>query len=155
MEGSGQILDQLPEIHPLVGGEIKEDLASVKGALRPHKLHIQAVSGNFLTAHLTGPFFSLLVFRCHPLILGGCPADDLAQGSNDLLLRNLMISPDAGAEFRAPGGVDDHMVAGSEAAAVGVKEIGLLARTELNIHDFHRCLGCGAEYFFHRVLLFG
>ena len=155
MEAAGQILHKLPEIHPLVGGEVEQNLAAVKGALRPDKLHIQPVGGNLLSAHITGPLLPSLIFRRHPFILGGGPADDLPQRSHNLVLGNFMVSPDAGAELCPPGGVDDHMVTGGKAAAVRVKEIGLLPWAELNIHDFHRRLGCGAEYFFHRVLLFG
>ena len=155
VESPGQILDQLPEIHPLVGGEVKQDLAAVKGALRPDKLHVETMGGDLLTADVAGTLLPGLVLRGDPLILGGGPADDFAQGGNDLLLGDHMVSPDAGSVFRTPGGVDDHMVTGGEAAAVRVKIIGLLPRAELNIHDFHRRLRCGAEYFFHRVLLFG
>ena len=113
------------------------------------------MGGDFLTADITGPLLPCLVLRGYPLILGGGPADHLPQGGNDLLLGDRMVPSDAGAVFRPTGGVDDHVVAGGKAAAVGVKKIGFLSRAELNIHDFHRRLGCGAEYFFHRVLLFG
>ena len=42
-EHAGQILHQLTEVHPPVGGKEEQDLAAVKAALHPHQLHLQLV----------------------------------------------------------------------------------------------------------------
>ena len=149
MEDPGQILHQLPEIHPLIRREIKEDLAAVKGALGADQLHIQAVGLDLLHTGLLRPLLLGPVLRHDPLILGGGLAQDPAQRSHHLFFGDGMDAGGADAEFRPPGGIYDHMVPLREGQIPRVKKIDLLPRAELNVH--HPDLGLGL--FFHDVLL--
>ena len=103
---------------------------------------------NLLEAHLVGALLLGPVFGDNALILGRCPTQNLAQRGHHFLLGNAVIAPGADAELRAPGGVDDYMVAHVVHGPIGVKEIYLLSGAELDVHHFHRL-----DLFFHVVLL--
>ena len=65
MEGAGQVLDQLPEVHPAVGGEIKGDLGVVGGVFHLHQLHFQAVAVDAFPADPPG-LLVLALALVHP-----------------------------------------------------------------------------------------
>ena len=73
--------------------------------------------------------------------------DDLAQGGHHILGGDGMVAASADAVFRAPGGVDDHMVAGLIALTVGVKKVDLLSGPELDVNDLHISLGQIGKFF--------
>ena len=150
MEHGSQTLHQLPEIHPLVGGEEKQDLAAVKGHLGGDQLHIQPLFFDLLDADLIGLFFLFPVVPDDLFVLGVGQPQNIAQRGNHILFRNVVVSAGADAEFGASGGVDDHMIAGLQLQIPGGKIIDLLAGAELNVHDLHRLCG---DSFFHGVLL--
>ncbi len=150
MEHACQVLDQLPEVHPLVRGEIEEDLAAVKGAFGADQLHIQPMGLDFLDADALGLGLSGPVLRHNALILGACPAQHLPQGRYHILLPDAVNAAGADAVFLPPGRVDDDMVPLGEGDAVRVEEIDLLSRPELNIHNGDQLRGIG---FFHDKLL--
>ena len=62
-EHAGQIPHQLPEVHPAVGGEEKDDLAAVKAGGYVHQLHFQTVIRDLLLADVEGLalFFSVVI----------------------------------------------------------------------------------------------
>ena len=62
-----------------------------------------------------------------------------------------MDTADAGAKFRAAGGINDHVITGIAVDAGGIKIIDLLPGAELNIHHlyFGRQFGHRDDFFFH------
>ena len=152
MEDAGQVLDQFPEVHPLVGGEVEQDLAAVKGALGADQLHIQAMGLDFLDADrlslgLFGP-----VVRHDALILGRGLAQHLPQRGHHILLGNAVNAAGADAKFLPPGGVHDHMVPLGQVKTGRVKEIDLLAGPELNIHHGNHFRGVFGDFFHDKLL---
>ena len=135
MENSGQGLHQLPEVHPLVRGEVEQNFAAVKGALRAHKLHIQTMLLDFLHTHIVGPLLPRPVLGHDLQILLGSPAEDLTQRGDNLIAPDKVVGTGAGAELRPPGGIHNDRVTGDKLHAVRVKIVNLLPRAELNVHD--------------------
>ena len=149
MEGRGQHFHQLPEVHPLVGGEEEKDFAAVEGALGADQLHIQPQIGDLLLAEGIGLLFSRLIVLQNALVPGGGLPQHGPQGGHQRGRIHLMDAGSAGAEFRTAGGIDNDMVPGGKGQAVGVKKVDLLARAELDVHHlplfffhlfFHECL---------------
>ena len=157
VENARQILYQFPEIHPLVGGEEKQDFAAVKGVFRRNQLHIQPVIGDFVQADFVGPLFLGPVFRHLMLILGRGLPQHGPQGGHHVLPGDGMVAGGAQAVFRPPGGIDNQVIAGFAVQAGGVKIINLLSGPELDIHHFHRGFRFlrryGQGFFFHDSLL--
>ena len=60
-EDRGQVLDQLPEVDPPVGGEIEKDFVVVEGVLHVHQLHVELVLLDFLQRDLGRLLFVLAV----------------------------------------------------------------------------------------------
>ena len=135
MENTGQVLHQLPEIHPLVGGEVEQNLTAVKGVFRADKLHIQTVFGNFLHTHIVGAFFPCPVVGHDFQILLGGKAENFPQRGHDFLPADGVVGPGAGTEFRPPGGIHDDGIPGDKLHPIGIKIVNLLPRAELNVHD--------------------
>ena len=154
VEHAGQILHQLPEVHPLVGGEVEENLAAVEGALGGHQLHIQAVVLNLLHTHLKGPALLGPVVGVDLLILGRGLAQNLPQGCHGILGPDGVVAPGADAELHPPGSVHNHMVPQGEFFPVGVKIIYLLSRPELHVHNLQGLLPDRVHKFFHWVYSF-
>ena len=65
MEGAGQVFDQLAEVHPAVGGEIKRHLGVVGGVFHLDQLHFQPVPVDALPADAPG-LFVLVLALVHP-----------------------------------------------------------------------------------------
>ena len=154
MEHGSQIFYQLPEIHPLVGSKIEQDLTAIEGHLRRHQLHIQAVIRNLLHADLICPFFFGPVFRHGFLVLGRGFAQHLPQRGYHFFGRNPVIASGADSELRAPGGIDDDMIPGGISRTIRVKIIDFLSGTELDIHDFHVFPRHSFDFFFHCITPF-
>ena len=151
MKHRSQILHQLPEIHPLVGGEVEEDLAAVEGYLRRHQLHIQPMGGDLVQAHVIGPLFLGPIVRGNFLILSRGLAQNFAQRRHHVLLGDFVVASGADAVLRPPGGIDDHMLPGLKSQAVGVKIVDFLSGAELDVHDLHGLLRRNLHFLFHIV----
>ena len=151
MENGGQILHQLPEVHPLVGGEVEQNLAAVKGHLRGNQLHIQPVLRDFFHADVVSLFLLGPVVRRDALILSRGLAQNSAQRGHHILLCNSVIATGTDTVFRPPGGVDNHMIPGPEGLPVGVKIVNLLSGAELDVHDLHALLrGSIVHFLLHK-----
>ena len=137
-ENGGQILYQLPEIHPAVGGEEEEDFAAVKGALRRNQLHVQLVFLNFLETDGKGLLFLFVVVGGNFFIVGRGHAQDGPQGRHHIGGGHRVAAAGAEAELRTTGRVDNHMVAHFGRQIAGVKIINLAAGAEADVH--HRYL---------------
>ena len=151
MENRGQIFHQLPEIHPLVGGEVEENLAAVEGHLRRHQLHIQPMGGDFVQAHVIGSLFLGSIVRGNFLVLSRGLAQNFAQRRHHVLLGDFVVASRADAVLRPPGGVDDHMLPGLKSQAVGVKIVDFLSGAKLDVHDLHGLLRRNLHFLFHIV----
>ena len=149
MENTGQILDQIPEVHPLVGGKVEENFAAVKGALGADQLHIQPVFLDLLGTDAFRPGLLGAVFRHDLFVLGGGKPQHLPQGGHHILFGDPVDAGGAHPVFGAPGGVNNHMVALDAGDVRGVKEVDLLPGAELNIHNGYQ----GIVRFFHDLLL--
>ena len=152
MEDAGQVLHQLPEVHPLVGGEVEENFAAVKGALGADQLHVQAMGLDLLDADRLGLGLLGPVVGHDALILGRGLAQHLPQGGHHVLLGDAVNAAGADAVFLAPGGVHDHMVPLGQGKPGRVKEIDLLPGPELNIHHGNRFRGVFGEFFHDKLL---
>ena len=93
---------------------------------------------NFLQANFEGSLFLGPIVSNGALIGFGGQTDNAAQGSDHILGANGMIAAGADAVLGTPGGFDDQMVTGLIVITGRVKEVDLLARTELYIYHFNR-----------------
>ena len=135
-EDRSQIPDQLPEVHPPVGGEIEHDLVAVKAHGDVDQLHLQAVVGDFALADVKGVPLPLPVVFHHPEVVFRGPADNGAEGLDDGLVRHLVIPLGAGGKLQALGGLDDDILPHADLDALGVEEIGLAAAPKADADDF-------------------
>ena len=136
MEDTGQILDQLAEVHAAIGGKVEHDLGAVQGILGLHKLHFQAVAGNALLTGAVGALFVLTILA-HPADihavghagnglegLGHCRIGDLPHALHHL------------AALNAAGGLHDHVFAGFDVGPGGIKIIAFAVLFETDGNDF-------------------
>ncbi|MPN14147.1 hypothetical protein SDC9_161473 [bioreactor metagenome] len=69
---SGQIPHQLPEVHPPVGGKIKDNFGPLKAKGNVYQLHVQPVVLNFLLTDVKGLALPLaVVFHGVPVVFRG------------------------------------------------------------------------------------
>ena len=135
-EHAGQIPDKLPEIHPAVGGEEKDDLAAVKAGGYVHQLHFQPMVCDFLFADVKGfALFFAVVVHGAAVSIGGGPQHG-AQGLDDGLVRHLMVPLGAGAEFRPLSGLHNDLIAHFHRMPLGVKIIILASAPKADADDF-------------------
>ena len=135
---SGQILYQLPEVHPIISGEEKENFAAVKGILRRDQLHVQLVLLNFLLADVKGPLLLHLVVGQDSVVCFRSQADDPAQGRDNVPEGNLVIATGTGAVLWSPGGFDDDVVTGGNGEIAGGEIVYFGTGPELDVYHVHR-----------------
>ena len=122
-EHPGQLLYQLAEIYPPIGGKVEEDLAAVEGVFHLHQLHFQLAQGYFLLRYAESLLLFLVVFL-HPaqiLLRGG--TGHLFQGLYHTGLVHLPVGDSHRAAFGTAGGFHNHGLPHAVAAAIGVKVI--------------------------------
>ena len=132
MELAGQVLDQLPEIHPVVGGKIEHQLVAVQRILGVHQLHLQLVGGDALFAQVKGGLFVGAVLA-HPADVdavghahhrldfpGKTAGGDVVDAAHHL------------AALDAAGGLDNHIVPVPDGQVPGVKVVGPAAFLEFD-----------------------
>ena len=129
-EHAGQILHQLTEVHPPVGGEEEQDLAAVKAALHPHQLHLQLVLLDLLFADIEGFLLTAAVVGGGVLVVVGGDAEDGPQGLDHRVIGHLVVARRAVGEFRALGGLHDHVGAGGDREPLGFEVVFLAAAAE-------------------------
>ena len=76
LEHAGEVLYELAEVDPSVGGEIKQDLVVVEGIFRIDELHFQPMLLDLLEADLKSLFFLLFVACLLLLIALICDAEN-------------------------------------------------------------------------------
>ena len=129
-EHAGQVLDQLAEVHAAVGGKEKQDLAAVKAALHPHQLHLQLVLLDLLFADVEGFLLTAAVVGGGVFVVVGGDAEDGPQGFDHRVIGHLVVARRAVGEFRALGGLHDHVGAGGDREPLGVEVVFLAAAAE-------------------------
>ena len=135
-EDGGQVPDQLPEVHPPVGGEVEHDFVAVKAHGDADQLHLQAVVRDFGLADVESLPLPLPVVLHHPVVVFRGPADDGAEGLDDQLVGHLVVPLGAGGKLQALGGLDDDVFPQADLDAPGVEEIGLAAAPKADADDF-------------------
>ena len=124
-EHPGQLLDQLAEIHPAVGGKVEQDLTAVKGVLHLHQLHFQLAQGNLFLRDAERLLLLFAVFLHPAQVLRRGGPGHLFQRLYHLFGVDLTVGDGDGAAFGAAGGLHHHRLSHAVAAAVGVKIIDL------------------------------
>ena len=139
VEGGSQILHQLPEIHPTIGGKEKQDLVAIKGAFHPHQLHLQPVLGDFLLANGEGillPFPGQL--QAASVVFRG-QAQHSAQGLHHLVVLHRVVALRTRHIFCTLGRFHDHVLACLNVQLSGTKVIGFASAAKADADDFcHR-----------------
>ena len=136
MEDAGQILDQFPEVHPPVSGEVEHDLGAVQRVLGLHQLHLQPVAGDALLTGVVGALFVLAVLA-HP-------ADIHAVGhAGDGLQRlgyggicQLQHALHHLAALHAAGSLHNNVFPGVDDSITGIKIIAFAVFLETDRNDF-------------------
>ena len=121
VEGAGQVLHQLPEVHPAVGGEVEGDFGVVGGILHLDQLHLQAVAVDALPADPPG-LLVLVPALVHPADVHavGQP-HQAAQGAAQQVIGG---GPGVPGDLAADGplvGVGHHIIPGVDLQPGGVK----------------------------------
>ena len=135
MENGSQILHQRAEVHPAVGGEIKENFGVVEGLLHAHQLHIQLVFLDLPLADLESVLFESLVIRRVTGVLRSSDADDLLERGSDQVVVHLTHPGNDLAVFQTPGRFHDHEVPGHGPEPAGIKIVQLSGIFEPDAYD--------------------
>ena len=130
---------------------LSESLAKVLiGAMRPGRLFCafrDLWTWGMILAGVIGLLFLCPIF-CNRLFILLCgDPQNAAQRGDDILFRNEMIAAGTDAEFRTPGGVDDHMIACLQLQVCRGEKVDLLTGTELYVYHLNGGQLCGL--FFH------
>ena len=133
-----QVLYQLPEVHPPVGGEEEQNLVPLKAALHPHQLHLQVVLEDLPLADIEGFLLpGAVVGRCAAVVLRG-HADHGPQGLDDAAVVHRVVAHGALGVFQALGRLHDDVVPGLHLHVAGVKEVGFASAAEADAdHSCH------------------
>ena len=136
MEEAGQILDQLPEVHPPVGGEVEHDLGAVQRVLGLHQLHLQPVAGDALLTGVVGALFVLAVLA-HPADIHavGHTGDGL-EGLGDSGVGDLLHALHHLAALHAAGSLHNNVFPGVDDSITGIKIIAFAVFLETDRNDF-------------------
>ena len=135
-EHAGQVPHQLPEIHPAVGGEVKDDLAAVKAGGDVHQLHLQAVGGDLLLADVEGLALPLLVLLHGAAVTVRGQAQHGAQGLDDGGVLHLVVPLRARGELRPLSRLHDHLVPHLHLMAAGIEIVILTSAPKADTDDF-------------------
>ena len=136
MEDAGQILDQLTEVHPAVGGEVEHDLGTVEGILGLHQLHLQPVAGNAVLAGAVGALFVLAVLA-HPAHIHAVGhAGNGLEGLGHRRVGDLLDALHHLAALDAAGSLHDDVIAGTDIRIGRVKIIAFAVFFETDRNDF-------------------
>ena len=136
LENAGKILHQFTEINAPVCRKIKEHFAVVKCILRPDELHIQPALPDLLPADPVRLFFMFMVFPVAKIVLLCRHANDVLQGTRDLIFTDFRRRDDHRSVFDSPGRLDDHMIVITHLEAGGIKIIHLADISEFHSYNF-------------------
>ena len=136
LENAGKILHQFTEIDTPVCRKIKEHFTVVKCILRPDELHIQPALPDLLPADPVRLFFMFMVLPVAKIILFRRHANNIFQGTRDLIFANFRRRDNNRSVFDSPGRFDDHMIVVTHLKAGGVKIIHLTDISEFHSYNF-------------------
>ena len=111
MELRRQILDQIAEIHAVVGGKIEHQLAAVQRVLGIHQLHLQLMGGNALFAQFKGGFLVRTVLAHAAHIHAVRQPDDRLDLPREAAGGNFMCAAHDLAAFHAAGRLHNYFIA--------------------------------------------
>ena len=135
-EHAGQVLHQLTEVHPALGGEKEDDLVALKVALHAHQLHLQLVGGDLLLADGKGlPLPAAVVGGCLVVVVCG-DAYHRAQGLDHALVVHLVVALHALDVLDALGGLHHHVLLRLHLEPSGVKIVVFRSAAKADADDF-------------------
>ena len=137
MELPGQVLDQLAEVHTVVGGKIEHQLTAVQRVLGIHQLHLQLMGGNALFAQFKGGFLVRTVLAHAAHIHAVRQPDDRLDLPREAAGGNFMCAAHDLAAFHAAGRLHNHKFPFLDFQLLGVKVIGAAAFLKFNRDNFH------------------
>ena len=133
-----QVLYQLPEVHPPVGGEEEQNLVPLEAALHPHQLHLQLVLENLLLADVEGLLFPGAVVGRRPAVIFRGHPDHGPQWLDDAPVVHRVVAHGTLGVFQALGRLHDDVVPGLHLHVAGVKEVGFASAAEADAdHSCH------------------
>ena len=130
-----QVLDQVPEIDPAVGGEIEHDLGTVEQIFGPHQLHIHFAFLDPLLAELEGlPLPSAVGGRQGSIFFGG-QAQHTLQILRGFVGFDLSGGGDHDGHGPATVGFHHHLIAGLQGVFLGVEVVMLAGDAKFKRHN--------------------
>ena len=136
-EYRSQVFHQIPEIDSPVRGKIKKDLASVKGILRIHQLHVKVMLSHLFPADVQSLFFFCPVFLNLLRIFLRRDPDHLAQRLRHHIVRDISDSSGHRAVFRSAGSLHDDMIAHDRLQITRIKIVDLSRAAEAHSNNFN------------------
>ena len=139
LEHVRKILHQLPEIHPVVRGEIEHHLAAGQVVLHVHQLHIEAVLRYLLLADGEGFLLLVPVVLPHAQVLvGGDPLHGL-EGRDHLVVLHLRDAHGHVRVLHAPGRLHHDPLARLDIEIARVEIVDPAAVPEFNSDYLYHC----------------
>ena len=137
MKYSGQILDQLTEIHTPVRCEIKQDLAAVKGILCTDHLHVQLVLTGLLAADLQCFLFLLADLGKLYLVLLCGNTKHLSERLRNLVIRDHLIAGGDHTILRPLGGLHNYVIPDAQGKLFRIEIVYLACVAESHANDLN------------------
>ncbi len=123
MEDTGQILDQLAEVHPPIGGKVEHDLGAVEGVLGFHQFHFQPVACDAFLTGAVGALFVLAVLLHAADVHAVCHAGDGLESLGHRRICDLTHALHHLAALDTARRLDDDILTGLDVGICGVKKI--------------------------------
>ena len=132
-----QILDQVPEIDPAVGGEVEQDLVLVKGVFDIDQMHVQTAGRRFWPAQILKASASLTRLASNWTMSSGVATRMISlSGATSFSAGSSMTSSETNAQLDTLDGFNDHGVTLVQQVLTGVEMIGFSGSVEPDSNNF-------------------